>query len=71
MAKEEGKFHWEIIIALVLNSVFLLAFFAIRKTPIQPVQNQPVELSIDISVYMPPKPKEMKDPEVNPAEKIR
>ena len=60
MAMEKRFFHWEIIIALVLNSVFLLTFFALRKTPIQHLKHQPVEISVDISDYTPPKPKEMK-----------
>lgn len=53
---------WEIVIAFVINS-FLLVLFLVCKITYQPnAPNPPVEITVDISDFTPPTPKEIKTP---------
>ena len=53
------KIHWEIVIAIAINSLILLIFLVCKVTVPQKADT-PVEVSLDISDFKPQTPKEMK-----------
>ncbi|MDD4181835.1 MAG: hypothetical protein PHE87_09405, partial [Victivallaceae bacterium] len=52
------RIPWEILVALAVNIIVLGLLFVLKSNPPQAV-NPPIEISVDISDFSPPKPKEM------------
>jgi len=62
MNQKNRKIHWEIVIALVVNSLLIAIFLASQREVSSPKVNPPAEVSLDISDFKPPVPNEIKIP---------